>query len=173
MNQSWVLRTGRLLLTPVAYPDLPDLVALKADPQVFAVMLGGVRTPERAAEELAEDIMFWGANGVGMWAIREAASARFLGITGLHARPEGGDPALRFALVASAHGRGFASEAAGAALRFAHERGRLARVIAVARATNLASRQVLGAIGMTEYGAYLRDGEDVLVYESVRPPHPA
>ena len=42
-----------------------------------------------------------------------------------------------------------------------------------ARATNLASRQVLGAIGMTEYGAYLRDGEDVLVYESVRPPHPA
>lgn len=169
MNQSWVIRTGRLILRPVAYADLADLVALKADPQVFAIMLGGVRTPERTAAELAEDIMFWGAQGVGMWTVRDAGSERFIGIVGLHARPDGSGLALRFAVTANASGHGYASEAAGAALRFAHERARMPRVIAVARETNLGSRQVLGSIGMVECDAYPRDGHRMLVYESVRP----
>ena len=38
---------------PVGGADLPDLRALKADPRVFAIMLGGVRTPVQTAEELA------------------------------------------------------------------------------------------------------------------------
>jgi RimJ/RimL family protein N-acetyltransferase len=70
-------------------------------------------------------------------------------------------------LHANAQGRGYASEAAGAGLRFAHERAGLARVIAVARASNIGSRQVLGAIGMTLCESYKRDGEEVLVYESL------
>ena len=161
------LRTGRLWLRPVGYRDLPELVRLKGDPRVFAIMLGGVRTPEQAARELAEDIAFWGRHGVGMWSVRLAEDERFLGLVGLHGRPDGRGVALRFALHAAAQGRGYASEAAGAALRFAHERAGLERVIAVARASNIGSRQVLGGIGMTLYESYLRDGEEVLVYESV------
>jgi RimJ/RimL family protein N-acetyltransferase len=71
-------------------------------------------------------------------------------------------------LDAEVQGRGYASEAAGAALRFAHERAGLARVIAVARASNIGSRQVLGAIGMVACESYMRDGYEVMVYESVR-----
>ncbi|MCW3477599.1 GNAT family N-acetyltransferase [Limobrevibacterium gyesilva] len=168
MNPTWIVRTGRLVMRPVGGGDLADLVALKADPQVFAVMLGGVRTPERAAEELAEDIMFWGAHGVGMWAVRDAVTEAFRGYVGMHQRPDGRGIALRFAFVAAAQGRGYGSEAAGAALRFGHERAGLARIIAVARESNIASRQVLGGIGMVECDAYLRDGYRVLVYESTR-----
>ena len=54
--------------------DLPDLQALKADPRVFAVMLGGVRTPNRTADELAEEIAYWGRRGIGIWAGREHAA---------------------------------------------------------------------------------------------------
>ncbi len=154
-------------MRPVGHADLADLQRLKADPQVFAVMLGGVRTPERTAEELADDIAFWGAYGVGMWAVREAASEAFLGTTGMHLRPDGRGIALRVAFVAGVHGRGYASEAAGAALRFAHERAGFARVVAVTRQSNIASRTVLGAIGMVECEGYERDGDRVLVYESV------
>ena len=75
MNPNWILRTARLVLTPVGGGDLADLRAIKADPRVFAIMLGGVRTPEQTAEELAEDVVAWGANGFGMWAIREHAPA--------------------------------------------------------------------------------------------------
>ena len=167
MNDARALRTGRLWLRPVGYRDLAELVRLKADPRVFAVMLGGVRTPEQTARELAEDIAFWGAHGVGMWTVRAAEGEDFLGLVGLHDRPDARGVALRFALHAAAQGRGYASEAAGAALRFAHARAGLARVIAVARASNIGSRQVLGAIGMVECESYQRDGYEVVVYESV------
>ena len=48
MNPRWNLRTARLVLTPVSGADLPDLIAIKADPRVFAVMLGGVLIAVRA-----------------------------------------------------------------------------------------------------------------------------
>jgi GNAT superfamily N-acetyltransferase len=117
VNPNWVLRSARLVLTPVVGSDLVDLCAIKADPRVFAVMLGGVLTPEQTAVELAKETLSWGANGFGMWAIRERGSAAFIGMTGLERRPDGRGVALRFALWPEAQGRGLAREAAGAALR--------------------------------------------------------
>ena len=167
-NPFWVIRTGRLVLSPVAPSDLVDLQSLKADPMVFAIMLGGVRSAIQASEELAADIAFWGAHGVGLWAVRRAADAAFLGLTGLHHRADGRGLALRIAFTTGAHGRGYASEAAGAALRFAHDRAGIDRVVAATRETNIGSRQVLGAIGMVPCETYDRDGVTILVYESRR-----
>ncbi len=161
------MRTGRLWLRPVAYADLPALRALKADPRVYAVMLGGVRDALETGEELAADIAFWGAHGVGMWSVREQRSGRFLGTVGLHRRPDGLGLALRFALLPAVQGQGYAPEAAGAALRFAHERAGIDRVIALAREDNIASRIVLGAIGMRESARFERAGVPMLAYESL------
>ncbi len=165
MNPLWVLRTARLVLTPVNGADLAHLCAIKADPRVFAIMLGGVRSPRQTAEELADDIAHWGANGFGTWAIRDAG--HFLGITGLERRPDGRGIALRFALWPEAQGRGLAREAAGAALRFGHHHAGLGRIVAVARESNFASRIVLGGIGMTECDAFIQSGYRMLMYESV------
>jgi RimJ/RimL family protein N-acetyltransferase len=165
MNPLWVMRTARLVLTPVAGADLADLCAIKADPQVFAIMLGGVRSPRQTAAELAADVVDWGANGFGTWTIRE--DGRFLGITGLERRPDGRGIALRFALWPEAQGRGLAREAAGAALRFGHQRAGLRRIVAVAREHNLASRMVLGGIGMVECGRFIQSGYCMVTYESI------
>jgi RimJ/RimL family protein N-acetyltransferase len=167
MNPVWIVRTARLVLTPVGGVDLPELRALKADPRVFAIMLGGVRTPVRSAEELADDVVAWGANGFGMWAVRERAGGGFVGITGLEWRPDGRGVALRFALWPEAQGRGLAREAAGAALRFGHQQAALERIIAVAREHNMGSRLVLAGIGMTECGSFEQQGHRMVVYESV------
>jgi RimJ/RimL family protein N-acetyltransferase len=167
MSPLWIVRTARLLLTPVGGADLPDLRAIKADPRVFAVMLGGVRSPAETAEELADDVVAWGANGFGIWAIREPAGAGFVGITGLERRPDGRGVALRFALWPEAQGRGLAREAAGAALRYGHQQSGLRRIIAVARESNFASRTVLGGIGMTECDSFIQQGYRMVVYESV------
>lgn len=169
MNPAWVVRTGRLVLSPVSGADLPDLIAIKTDPRVFAVMLGGVRTPARVSEELAEEIIAWGHRGVGMWAVRERRGGRFVGLTGLEERPDGLGMALRIAFLPEAQGRGLASEAAFAALRFAHERAGLRRILAVVREDNFASRQVLGAIGMRVCGEMWRGGVRKLMLESVWP----
>ena len=171
MSPLWIIRTARLVLTPVGGADLPDLRAIKADPRVFAIMLGGVRTATETAEELAEDVIAWGANGFGTWAIREHPDLSFVGITSLEQRPDGLGVALRFALWPEAQGRGLAREAAGAALRFGHDQARLPRIIAVARETNFASRTVLGGIGMTECGSFIQQGHKMLIYRSLITDH--
>lgn len=168
MNPSWCLRTARLVLIPVAGPDLADLQALKADPRVFAIMLGGVRTPARAADELAEDIAFWAARGCGMWSVREAVGGAFVGLTGFMQRPDGRGVALRFAFWPEVQGQGLAREAAAAALRFGHDRAGLERIVAVARESNFASRTVLGGIGMAEAGSFVQGGHAMVLYESVQ-----
>ena len=168
MNAPWTVRTARLTLAPVGGRDLADLQALKGNPQVFAVMLGGVRTWTQTAEELADDVVFWGAHGYGIWAVRERPGDRFLGITGLKDRPDGRGVALRFALWPEAQGRGLAREAASAALRYGHETIGLDRIVAVARETNFGSRTVLGSIGMVACDRFLQRGFTMLMYESRR-----
>jgi RimJ/RimL family protein N-acetyltransferase len=168
MLSPWRLATARLILTPVAPADLNDISKLKADPRAFAQMLGGVRSRLASAAELAEDIRFWGQHGYGMWSVRARAGNEFMGIAGLMQRPDGRGVALRFSLWPQARGVGLASEAAAAALVYAHETMRLPKVIAVAREDNFSSRMVIGAIGMTETGRFTRDGIPLLLYQSIR-----
>jgi RimJ/RimL family protein N-acetyltransferase len=163
-----LLLTARLELRPVGGGDLRDLTALKADPGVFGLMLGGVRSPWQTADELSQDIAAWATRGAGIFAVREGR--RFHGITGIHDRPDGRGTALRFAMWPEARGRGLAREAATAALRFAHDRARIRRIVAVAREDNFGSRMVLGSIGMSIGESFVRDGNKMLVYVSEHEP---
>ena len=160
-----MVRTARLVLSPVGWPDLGDMIALKADAGAFGLMLGGVRSRNQATEEMADDIAFWARRRVGIFTIRE--DGRFQGMSGIHERPDGLGLGLRFAIWSQARGRGVAREAAAAALRFAHDQGER-RIVAVARESNFASRTILGGIGMSVCGRFERTGNAMLVYESVR-----
>lgn len=146
---------------------MADLVSLKGDPGVYGQMLGGVAGPARVADELAADIFAWARHGVGIWIARDLDGIA-LGLTGVQDRPDGRGMALRFAFRPEVRGRGLAREAAAAALRFAHDRAGLRRVIAVAKEDNLSSRTVLGAIGMRACDGFVRDGATLIVFESVR-----
>ncbi|AQS83428.1 MAG: GNAT family N-acetyltransferase [Acetobacter aceti] len=159
-----ILRTARLTLTPVSWRDMEDIARLKADGGAFAMMLGGVRNRQQAEAEMVSDITFWAKHGTGMFAIRE--NGQLIGITGVHERPDGRGVALRFAIYPWAAGRGLAREAAAAALRHAHAAG-FSRVVAVARDSNIASRKVLGGIGMRVCEHFMRGGHEMLVFESV------
>jgi RimJ/RimL family protein N-acetyltransferase len=134
---------------------------------VFAVMLGGLRSPVQAAEDLAEDIRHWGAYGFGVWAVRWLSGGALLGMTALQNRSDGRGIGLRFAFSPHAQGRGIAAEAASAALRYGHSEAELTRIVGVARETNFPSRQVLGSIGMNLAGSFEREGWRMLLYESV------
>jgi len=159
------------LMQPVSWEDLPELRALKADPRVYAVMLDGVRNMAQVAEDLAADLALWGELGVGIWSVRDVEHGAFHGITGFMRRSDGLGVALRFALWPESRGRGLAREAAGAALRFAHEAAGIRRVVAVAREDNVSSRLVLGAIGMRECARHMRDGNEMILFESLKATH--
>jgi len=166
------LSTARLSLLPPGPEHLPDLIRLKADERVFGFMLHGVRSPERTREELEDDMEFWLVRGYGTWSVFERAGGEFLGICGLMERPDGRGVALRFALWPECRGKGYAREAASAAIEFGHRAG-LARIIAVARETNTASRRVLTDIGMRSCGEFQHQGHRMLVFESLRAPEGA
>jgi RimJ/RimL family protein N-acetyltransferase len=171
-NPAWVLRTGRLIMRPVSGADAADLMALKADPRAYAMMLGGVRAPWQAAAELAEEVRCWGEHGIGLWSARDRETEAFYGMAGIVPRPDGRGMALRFAFWPEARGQGLAREAASAALLFGHERRGLARIVAIARESNIASVMLLTGIGMrpAPESAFLRDGFRMLVFVSERPP---
>lgn len=159
--------TGRLVLRPVNWRDIDDMARLKADGGAFGQMLGGVCTRQHAEKEMADDIAFWACYRVGIFTVHE--HGKFVGMTGIHDRPDGRGFGLRFALYPWASGRGIAREAANAALSFTHNAG-IARVIAVAKESNQASRSILKGIGMHECEQFMRNGQTMLVYESVRAP---
>ncbi|WP_338661824.1 GNAT family N-acetyltransferase [Pararoseomonas sp. SCSIO 73927] len=163
---SRVVRTPRLTLLPVGKENLPDLIRLKGDDEAFGLMLHGTRTPERAREELEDDIAFWEVRGYGTWAVHRTEDGEFLGITGLMERPDGRGIALRYALWPHCRGKGYAREAARAALEFGHAAG-LRRIIGIARESNLSSRAVMEDIGMAEAGGFQHQGNPMIVFESL------
>jgi RimJ/RimL family protein N-acetyltransferase len=162
------VRTNRLVLRPVCPAHREDLIRLKGDEAAFGLMLHGTRTAERAAEELQDDMAFWAVRGYGTWAVHRAEDDAFLGIVGLMERPDGRGIALRFALWPWSRGKGYAREAARAALDFGHAAG-LARIIAVARESNLASRGVLADLGLRECDRFHHHSHPMMVFESLRP----
>ena len=161
------IRTGRLWLAPFCVADLPDLVRFKANPLTWATMLGGVRRPEQTAADLADEIAFWGRHDVGMWTARNA-DGLLLGVTGLHERYDSRGIALRVAFDPAVRGHGLAREAASTVLQDAHYRAGLTRVIAVARDTNVASRTLLGSIGMREESTFEQSGHLMRLFASER-----
>ncbi len=165
LKSTRLITTERLMLIPPGRENLPDLIRLKADERVFGWMLHGVRSETRTREELEDDIDFWEVRGYGTWCVFERATGDFLGICGLMERPDGRGVALRYALWPECRGKGYAREAARAALAFGHRAG-LPRIIAVAREENEASRAVMADIGMTPAGEYRYQGHRMLVFES-------
>lgn len=162
------LYTPRLILSPIGWQDIKDVAALKTNSQAFGHMLGGVRTPLQAAIEMGEDTVYWGCHRIGMYVVRENIKfdqSRFLGITGIHERPDGRGYALRFSLWPWAQGKGYAREAAYAVLIEAHLRGH-DRIVAVAKEDNIPSRRVLGGIGMVIEETFMRHGNKMLMYVS-------
>ncbi len=102
-----------------------------------------------------------------MFTVRDL-NGTLIGITGIHERPDGRGLALRFAFDPAFRGHGLAREAASAALNYAHDCAGLPRVIAVAREDNIASRSVLGGIGMRHVDTFIRDRNVMMLHESRR-----
>ena len=166
LGQRRSISTERLSLLPPGFEHLPDLIRLKSDESVFGLMLHGTRTAARTREELEDDMDFWQVRGYGTWSVFLRETAEFLGIAGLMERPDGRGVAVRFALWPACRGRGYAREAAKAALAFGHAAG-LPRIIGVARETNQASRAVLSDCGMQEAGEFQHRGHRMVVFESL------
>lgn len=146
-----VLETERLVLRRLLPDDLPALHALYRDPVVRRYFPDGTRTLEETREELE-----WFLQGhprhpeLGLWATIERATGAFLGRCGL--LPWTIDDALEvevaYLIDPRRWGEGFATEAARAIVRHAHEVLHLERLICLIDPENVASVRVAEKAGM-------------------------
>ncbi len=144
MTQS--LRTSRLLLRPWRDEDVAAFAELSADPAVMEYL---APLPGWAARARAH----WEEHGFGQWVIEIAGEAGFIGVVGLntisyeaHFTPAV-EVAWRFAR--AYWGRGYATEAARAALDYGFEKLALAEIVATMVPANQRSRRVMERLGMT------------------------
>jgi len=130
--------TERLRLRPRAEQDLPDLMAMDAEPAVMRFIADG-RPPEPIAhrQELIERIHRDFGKGLGIWSVfpREAPQ-RFLGWVCLIPLPGYDDVELGYRFRSAAWGQGYAYEASRALIPYAFGELALPHLVAVIQPGN-------------------------------------
>lgn len=143
------LETERLILRGWRADDFEALAAIHGDPAVMT-FLGGVQSREDAWRSLASLAGHWALRGYGKWAVERKSDRAMMGRVGL-INPEGW-PGLEigWTLGKPYWGKGYATEAAEAAMRYAFMTQPVDRLISCIDANNLASQDVAKRIGETK-----------------------
>ena len=177
-------RTERLSFVPFREPDVDDLAALLADPELTRNVTANGATPEKCRSHARKRIAWhnsaWSDRGYGVWALRVhdpeiAPPDRVIGWCGFTEPDiEGEDPEILYGLAAECRGLGLATEAARAALAWFFGHGGDAGAAAVVSTRlNPASVRVVEKLGFARSGVmafrdFLPDAElaaEVLDYE--------
>ncbi|MBV9817713.1 MAG: GNAT family N-acetyltransferase [Solirubrobacterales bacterium] len=157
------LRTPRILMRQFRQSDLDAYAAMVADPE-GARFLGPLLHREQAWRGMAMHAGQWALRGYGSWAVQQRRDGSFLGRVGLW-HPEGWPGIeLGWILARPAWGHGYATEAAGLAMRWAWSTLGLPRLISLIDPDNLASVAVARRIGMSPAGEAEICGHRVVVY---------
>jgi [ribosomal protein S5]-alanine N-acetyltransferase len=143
------LETDRLLLRSLQPQDVAQMIVLVTDPSVTR-FLGGPRDAEQVRTTLQNELVIPPRGRLGQWPVLLKATGTFVGGCGLISKEIEGvtEVELVYAFVASAWGKGYATEIGLALLGFATEELRLTRVVALIDPENLPSKRVAEKLGM-------------------------
>jgi RimJ/RimL family protein N-acetyltransferase len=160
------LATARLDLRMFREQDLDAYADMCADEEVMRFIgVGGAVGADVAWRQMALFLGEWALHGYGMWAVEERASGRLIGRVGF-LNPHGWPACeLGWLLARDAWGRGFALEAARAAI--AHGRAHLGvgGLISLIRPDNARSIALAQRLGATLAGKIEFLGGETLRYE--------
>ena len=165
-----VLRTERLCFHLWDVEDFPLLLALHRDPEVQHFLEMGEAPWDEAVlwRKFETFRLDYAAHGWSKFKVTDPAG-RFLGRAGFSRFAPTGELELGYSFLRSAWARGYATEAAGALLRWIYELGSVDHVIGFAVAEHQASRRVLEKIGMWFTGIRDLDGVPNAFYRHDRP----
>ena len=151
VTQAIEVETARLRLRQWRDSDLAPFAALNADPVVmefFPSLLSRAESDSLAARirgSIAE-------RGWGLWAVEAPGVSPFLGFVGLEAParhlPVSPCVEIGWRIAAEHWGKGYASEAANAALSLGFERLALSEIVSFTATVNRRSRAVMERLGM-------------------------
>jgi RimJ/RimL family protein N-acetyltransferase len=148
-----MLETPRLILRRWREEDVAPMAAVNADPEVMRwIRDGSVRDEHQTRSGIQAWEDEWESQGFGLFAVQIRSTGELAGFTGLSVPgylPEV-LPAVEvgWRLGRSHWGRGFATEAARAAVRFGFEQRKLGRIVSIAQVGNDASQRIMTKLGM-------------------------
>lgn len=148
------IETARLLLRRFQVNDVAAYhAAINSDPDVMKFMPGGLPRPiEHTRALIAEFQAQWDEGAFGGLAVIDKADGKLVGQCGLAYLTGSHEVEIFYALGQSAWGKGLATEAAGAMLRYGFETCQLPQIIGLAVIENAGSRRVLEKIGLKYQG---------------------
>lgn len=144
-----VVETERLILREAKTSDAAFVLTLLNSPS-FIENIGdrGVRTEAEAAAYIEERMVAsYRDNGFGMWLALEKAGGRPVGMAGLVRRDGLDVPDVGYAFLPEAWGRGYAQEAARAAMAHGRKALGMDALAAITTPENEASMAVLRKVG--------------------------
>ncbi|MGA2971254.1 MAG: GNAT family N-acetyltransferase [Candidatus Bathyarchaeia archaeon] len=165
------LETERLWIQLFRLEDAERLHIVFSDPEVMArIRAGPSPSIEVTRQRLARIMEHQDKNGFSMWALIEKGSGVLIGDCGLIlVEWRGPEVELAYEIGRAFWGKGYATEAARACLRFGFENLKLSRIIALTDADHLASRRVIEKIGMKNDGIVHYYGRSLVQYSATKP----
>ncbi|MGZ5039614.1 MAG: GNAT family N-acetyltransferase [Usitatibacter sp.] len=165
-----VLETPRLVMRQLRESDWDPLALMYADPDVMRFIGTGVTlNREETWRSIANMLGHWQLRGFGMWALEIRETGEIAGRAGFIEPPGWPGFELGWLLGKPYWGKGYATEAARAALRHGFDAMGRERIVSFIRPGNAPSIRVAERLGETLTGEIELLGAKSLVYEIRRP----
>jgi RimJ/RimL family protein N-acetyltransferase len=146
-----MIETVRLVMSAWTEADRDDYLAMTADPEVMADY-GGPFGREVAEARFERQRAAFARDGFGKWTLRRRSDGAYLGYCGVNPIHADLPPApgleIGWRMMRAAWGRGYATEAATAALADIFARTDASEVIAFTAPTNTRSLAVMSRLGL-------------------------
>ncbi|HEX3558396.1 MAG TPA: GNAT family N-acetyltransferase [Pyrinomonadaceae bacterium] len=143
------LETARLRFRMFTPADLDDMHLITRDPEVmYHIADGHTLTREETEENLERIICAFRRRGFGRWALVRKKTGALVGYCGLTLGSEEVGVELAYMLAKSEWGKGLATEAASATLRYGFETLGLGVIAGLTRPENARSRHVMERLNM-------------------------
>lgn len=163
------IETERLKLRPLSMDDLEVMHKIWVDPGVRKYLWDDEVIPlEQASSVIEESVALFEKNGSGLWVISpkdESIAIGFCGYFFFHDPPE---LELIYGVATEVWGKGFATEAAKAMIRYGFDELSFDRIQASTDAPNRASVRVMEKAGMVFDKRVITNGLDTIYYSMTR-----
>ena len=156
--------TERLILREILPSDYEGMYELDSDKEVHKFLgnkpLNNIEQSKQIIEFIREQYV---TSGIGRWAVIEKSTNNFLGWTGLKLMKELVNNQkdyydIGYRLIKKYWGKGFATESARASIEYGFEILKLKEIFGTVDKKNIASRNVLGKIGLKYIETFDHEG---------------
>jgi ribosomal-protein-alanine N-acetyltransferase len=163
------IETERCVLRPITLADLDDLHRLFTDPLVRRYLWDDVIIErERVRQLIRENLALFAETGAGLWSVSERLSATLIGFTGFWHFHEPPRLQLLYGLDPGHWGRGIATEASRAMLKYGFDQLALNRIEASTDGPNTASVRVMKRLGLSFSQRVELEGKETIFYAITR-----